>query len=98
MALAAARVRAVGRFAVLADDRGGVRDFCRRTLNIDPAAAGGDVNITTVVDAWEAAKVRHGVQHAQHNFKGGFKDGAHGAEDEVQGHLPEDGGPGHAGT
>ena len=58
VALAAARVRAVGRFAVLADDRGGIRDFCRRTLNIDPDAAGGDVNIASVVDAWEAARVR----------------------------------------
>ena len=58
VALAAARVRTVGRFAVLADDRGGIRDFCRRTLNIDPDAAGGDVNIAAVVDAWEAARVR----------------------------------------
>ncbi|CAJ1332305.1 unnamed protein product [Effrenium voratum] len=58
VALAAARVRTVGRFAVLGDDRGGIRDFCRRTLNIDPDAAGGDVNIAAVVDAWEAARVR----------------------------------------
>ncbi|CAJ1392764.1 unnamed protein product [Effrenium voratum] len=58
VALAAARVRTVCRFAVLADDRCGIRDFCRRTLNIDPDAAGGDVNIAAVVDAWEAARVR----------------------------------------
>ncbi|CAJ1359189.1 unnamed protein product [Effrenium voratum] len=58
VALAAARVKTVGRFAALADDRGGIRDFCQRTLNIDPAAAGGDVNIAAVVDAWEVAKVR----------------------------------------
>ena len=56
IALAAARVRTVSQFAVLADDRGGIRDFCRRTLGIDPAA------VAAVVDAWAQQARGHSAE------------------------------------
>ena len=56
--LAAKKVKTVSRLAALADDRKGLREFCVKTLALDPDTAGNDVETAAVVDAWESARVR----------------------------------------
>lgn len=60
-ALAVAGVRSISRFNAMADSRQGLRTFCTGTLGLD---AGRDaVAIASVLDAWEAAKVRMEVRN-----------------------------------
>ena len=62
--LALARVKTINRLAVMADSRAEMRDFCKDSLNLDPAVnAACRVDIAAVIEAWEAAKVRTDVKN-----------------------------------
>ena len=59
--LAVAGVRSISRFNAMADTRQQLRDFCIRSLTLD---AGRDaVAIASVLDSWEAARIRIEVRH-----------------------------------
>ena len=54
-----ARIRSLGRFAVLADSRADMREFCRDTLGLRPGHADDRAEVAGVVEAWEAAAARN---------------------------------------
>jgi hypothetical protein len=57
--LALKRVKSMSMLAVLQDTRAGMRVFCKDSLGLDEAAnPDAVIDIATVVDAWEAAKLR----------------------------------------
>ena len=59
--LAMAGVKSLSRYAALADSRQTMREFCRNTLRLDPAA--GPVDIAAIIDSWEASRTRMEARH-----------------------------------
>ena len=59
--LARANCKSLSRFASVADTRAQLRTFVQQTLGLDPVAQA--MEVASLVDAWEAAKVRMEVRH-----------------------------------
>eukprot|EP00435_Cladocopium_sp_Y103_P022488 s1708_g5.t1 len=59
--LSVARVRSISKLSTIADDRAGMRTFCRDHLQLDQA--GDMVDIASLVDTWEASNTRMRVRH-----------------------------------
>ena len=59
--LSDAGCRSLSRFASVADTRAQLRTFLQQTLQMDPATQA--MEIASLVDAWEGARVRMEVRH-----------------------------------
>ena len=62
--LAQLSILAISRYSAVADDRPGLRTFCKDVLHLDPATdAAHLVEVAALLDLWESCKTRAEAQH-----------------------------------